>query len=152
MYLMKNNEIKELIRHIVREILSEDYHHLHREYRMYEGFNNVVAVFEDNSKLMFEVHYHNNHGPDREKWRRKAFTTWKSLANEIHNDVPLNEVGNPIQKSWKQSFEEALKHPKMKDYIRTEKHQKIFDDKGYPAKVQGKPQPCIDPVNFTQIN
>jgi hypothetical protein len=154
---MKNNELKELIRLVVRESIAmlkkerinEDLHHLHKEYRMYEGFNNIVAIFEDNSKLTFEVHYHNKHKEDRDKHRRRAFTTWKSLASKIHGDVQLNEVGNPMQKSWKQCFEEALKDPKMKEYIRTEKHQKVFDDAGYPAKVQGKLAPCVDPVNFT---
>jgi hypothetical protein len=83
---------------------------------------------------MFEVHFRNNHGEDRDKWRRKAFTKWKSLANEIHRDVPLNEVGNPIQKSWKQAFEEALKHPELQEFVRKNSHQRIFD-----------------PVNFTQM-
>jgi len=133
------------------ENLTEDFHHLHKEYRLYEGNSHIVAIFEDNSRLMFEVHYHNNHGEDKEKHRHQAFTTWKSLANEIHGDVQLNEVGNPIQKSWKKCFKEALKHPKLQEYIRKPEHQRVFDDddKGYPTKVQRKPQPCIDPVNFT---
>jgi hypothetical protein len=132
-----------------REGLAEDYHFHHKEYRMYEGNRNIVAIFEDNSRLKFEVHFRDRRGPDREKWRHKAMTTWKSLANEIHGDIRLSDALNPIQKSWKQSFSEALKHPKMKDFVRVNHHQKIFPDKGYPAKVQGKPQPVMDPVNFT---
>lgn len=130
------------------ESINEDYHFHHKEYRMYEGNRHVIVSFDDNTRLKFEVHYRNAHGIDREKWRQKAMSTWKSCANELHRDVPLSDALNPIQKGWKECFKEALKHPKMKPYIR-EKFAKLFDDKGYPAKVQGKPQPVIDPVNFT---
>lgn len=108
------------------ESLNEDYHHLHKEYRLYEGNKHIVAAFDDGSRLSFEVHFRNNHGEDRDKWRRKAFTTWKSCANELHSDVELTEVGNPVEKSWKECFKEALKHPKMKEFIRSNHHQKIF--------------------------
>jgi hypothetical protein len=130
--------------------LMEDYHHLNKEYRLYEGNSHIIAVFEDNSKLKFEVHYHNKHGEDREKHRRRAFTTWKSLASEIHGDVQLSNACNPVQKSWKDSFKEALEHPKLQEYIRQPYHQRVYDDKGYPKSVQGKPQAVIDPVNFTK--
>ena len=122
-------------------MLMEDYHHLHKEYRLYEGNRHIVAVFEDGSHLKFEVHFRNKHGEDREKWRRKSFTKWKSLANEIHGDVPLNDALNPIQKSWRQSFKEALKHPELQEFIRHSPHHKVFDDKNVA--------PCIDPINFT---
>lgn len=118
-------------------------HHLHSAYRLYEGASHITAIFEDNTRLAFEVHYRNKHGEDRAKWKKKAFTTWKSVANEIHGDVQLNEVGNPKQKSWKQAFSEALKHPKLQEYIRQSHHQKAFDGKGKTA-------PCIDSVNFTK--
>ena len=134
-----------------REGLNEDYHHLHKEFRLYEGNNKIVAIFEDNSRLSFGVHYREKHGMDREKWRRKAFTTWKSLANEIHSDVTLSEVGNPIQKTWKESFQEALHHPKLQEFIDKYPTQNVFEDKGYPSSVQGKPQICMDPVNFTMV-
>jgi hypothetical protein len=130
------------------EAINEDYHFHHKEYRMYEGNRHVVVAFDDNTRLKFEVHFRNSHGIDREKWRKKAMSTWKSCANELHRDVPLSDACNPIQKGWKECFKEAMKHPKMKPYIR-EKFAKLFDDKGYPASVQGKPQPVVDPVNFT---
>jgi hypothetical protein len=79
---------------------------------------------------VFEVHYHDKHGEDRDKWRRQAFSKWKSVANEIHRDVQLTEVGNPVEKTWKECFQEALNHPKLKDYIRKPHHQKVFDDGG----------------------
>lgn len=142
MYLyMNKNEFKQLIEHIISEaieIINEDYHHLHKEFRLYEGSNHIVAVFEDNSRLMFEVHYHNNHGEDKEKHRRKAFTKWKSLASKIHGDIQLNEVGNPVEKSWKQSFKEAMEHPELQEYMRKPHHRKIYGSNA-----------GIDPVNFT---
>jgi hypothetical protein len=117
------------------ENLTEDFHYSHKDYRLYEGSNHIVAIFEDNTRLMFEVHYHNNHREDREKHRKKAFTTWKSLANEIHGDVQLNEVGNPIQKSWKQCFKEALKHSKLQEYIRKPEHQRVFDPVNFTPRI-----------------
>ena len=112
--------------------MNEDksFHHLHKDYRLYEGDNHIVAIFEDNSRLVFEVHYHDKHGEDRDKWRRQAFSKWKSVANELHRDVQLTEVGNPLEKTWKECFQEALKHPKLKDYIRKPHHQKVFDEDG----------------------
>jgi len=131
------------------ESLNESYHHLNKEYRLYEGHRHIVAIFEDNTRLKFEVHFRDKRGPDKEKWRRRAFSKWKTLANEIHSDVQLTEVGNPVQKSWKECFKEALKHPELQEFMRHSPHHKVFDDRGYPAKVQGKPAPCMDPVNFT---
>jgi hypothetical protein len=125
------------------ENLHEDYHHLHKDYRLYEGDTHITAIFEDNSRLSFEVHYHNNHGEDKIKWRKKAFTIWKSVANELHGDVQLSEVGNPIQKSWKNCFKEALKHPKLQEYIRQSYHRRVFDN--------DEVAPCMDSVNFTRM-
>lgn len=103
-----------------------DYHTMHKGYRLYEGNRHIIAIFEDNSRLVFEVHYHNKHGEDRDKWRKRAGSRWKTLANEIYRDVQLTEVGNPIQKSWKQAFEEALKHPELEEFIRKPHHQPVF--------------------------
>lgn len=115
---------------------DKSFHHHHKDYRLFEGDDHIIAIFEDNSRLVFEVHYHDKHGEDREKWRRQAFSKWKSIANEIHRDVQLTEAGNPMEKSWKECFQEALKHPKLKDYIRKPHHQKVFDDKGYSASAK----------------
>jgi hypothetical protein len=110
-------------------MLMEDYHFMGKDYRLFEANDRIVAMFEDNSHLQFEVHYHNKHGEDRDKWRRHAFSKWKSLANEIHRDVQLTEVGNPVEKSWKQAFEEALEHPELQEFIRKPEHQRVFDQK-----------------------
>lgn len=119
------------------EELQESYHHLHKEYRLYEGNRHIVAIFEDNSRLVFEVHFHEKRGEDKEKWRRRAFSKWKSCANEIRRESQtLNEAGNPTTKSWKQCFEEALKHPKLQEFVRDpKKHKRVY--------------PVMDPVNFT---
>ncbi len=144
---MKQSEFNKLIRHIVNEavkmIVTEDYHHLHKDYRLYEGSNHITALFEDGSRLAFEVHYRNKHGEDKEKWRHRAFSKWKSLASKIHNDVQLSEAGNPMEKSWKECFEEALKHPDLQEFIRNNSHQKIFGE--------DNPSPIYDPVNFTKM-
>lgn len=136
----------------VSEELLEGYHHHHKDYRLYEGNREIIAMFGDNSRLSFEVHFRDNHKEDKEKWRSKALTTWKSLANEIYKEVTEFNTCNPVQKSWKECFREALKHPKLQEYIRNNHHQRVFPDKGYPAHVQGKAQPVIDPVNFTRTN
>lgn len=112
-----------------REGINEDYHFHHKEYRLYEGNKKIVAVFEDNSRLAFEVHFRDIRGIDKEKWRKKAMTRWKSLANELHRDVPLSDACNPIQKSWKDCFAEALKNPEMEEFIRDNPHQKVFGSK-----------------------
>lgn len=125
------------------ENLHEDFHHLHKEYRLYEGNRHIIAIFEDGTRLKFEVHFRDKHGPDREKWRHRAFTTWKSCANEIHGDVRLSDACNPIQKSWRQSFKEALKHPRLQEFIRHSPHHRVFG--------KNEVEPIYDPVNFTRM-
>lgn len=123
---------------------EKSYHHHHKDYNLYEGNRHIVAIFEDNSRLAFEVHFRNAKGEDKEKRRRKAFSTWKSIANEIRRDsTQINENGNQVQKSWKKCFEEALQDPKLREFIHSKPHQKI-----YPSKNVA---PCIDPVNFTNM-
>lgn len=107
--------------------LNEDYHIHHNEYRLYEGNNKIMVLFDDNSRLSFEIHYREKRGIDKEDWRHKAMTTWKSLASKLHGNVELSDAYNPIQKSWKECFEEALKDPKLKEFIRDNHHQRVFD-------------------------
>lgn len=116
------------------ENINEDYHLLHKEYRLYEGNRHIVAIFEDNTRLKFEVHFRNNHKDDREKHRKKAASKWKTLASKLHSETELTEQGNPIIKPWKECFDEALRNPEMKEYIRHSHEQKVFD-----------------PVNFTRM-
>lgn len=123
---MTKRDLTNLIRESIQEVLTEEYHRYHKEYRLYEGDKHIVAMFEDNSKIAFEVHFRNNHGEDKYKWRERACSRWKSLANKIHSDVQLTNGGNPIQKSWKECFEEALNHPDLQEFVRKNIHQKIY--------------------------
>lgn len=165
---MKNKDLELFIRKVVKEVLSElinpspkgwiaeNIFHEHKEWIMYEGDDKITTVFDDNSRLSFEVRYPGKWGPEREKWKRKAASRWKSVAREIYNDTGLSEGGNPIVKPWKVCYQEALNSPEMKEFIKKDyapvferKEPEIHDDAGYPAEVQGKPSPCMDPVNFT---
>ena len=105
---------------------DKSFHHLHKEYRLYTGDDSVTAIFEDNSRLVFEIHFHENHGEDKIKHREKAASKWKTLATKLHRDVQLTEAGNPIAKTWRECFQEALDEPEMKEFIRTEEHHSVF--------------------------
>lgn len=118
--------IHNLIKETVKEVLLEDFHHRHKDYRLYEGSKHITAIFEDNSRLTFEVHFRNTHGEDRLKHREKACSKWKSLASKIHGNVGLNEVGNEIKKSWKESFRLALEDKEMQTYIRRNSNIPVF--------------------------
>lgn len=125
----------------LKDLLSEEYHVSNKDYRMYCGNNHIVAMFEDNSRITFEVHFRDKRGEiDKDKWRRQAMSKWKSVASELHKDVQMDEGMNEIVKPWKTCFEEALKDERLKQFIRDNSHQKVF-----PQKVA----PCIDPVNFS---
>ena len=125
------------------ECINEDksYYYNHKDYRLYEGSNHIIAIFEDNSRLAFKVHYKNNRGEDRLKCRRKAYSKWKSIANEIYNNnKELNEVGNEVTKPWKECFKEALKDPRLQEFIFKKSYNKIYPDNS-----------TIDPVNFSFV-
>jgi hypothetical protein len=140
--MMTHNDLKTLIKESILEVLSEDYHRYHKDYRLYEGNRHIVAIFEDNTRLAFEVHFRNNHGEDKELWRERACSRWKSLANKLHSDVQLSEGGNPIEKTWKECFEEALNSPELKEFIRKSPHNAVYRDENAPV---------IDSVNFTKM-
>lgn len=133
----------------VDESVNENYFRKSRGWMMHEGHSHVTTVFEDNSKLQFEVDFHENRGLDKDRWRKKAANTWRRLAKEVHDDIKITEVGNRIQKSWAECFKEAMTMDEMKQFVKPEGKTHVFDDAGYPKEVQGKPMPCVDPVNFT---
>jgi 2'-5' RNA ligase len=62
------------------------------------------------------------------KHTNKVTGQWISAAKKLHNNLDINEAGNPIHKSWYDCFKEALNNEKIKPYINI---------------------PCIDGVNFT---
>lgn len=69
------------------------------------------------------------------KHTEKVSRSWISAAKRIRNNPDLNEIGNPIQKSWAQCFKEALKDPKVSGFVESFEESKI--------------PPISDPVNFT---
>jgi hypothetical protein len=163
----KNNHLKLLIRAIIKETLdvlqeeeprgwiAEGIFHEHKDWIIYEGDNKITTIFEDNSRLSFEIGYPpQTWNEDRDKWKHKAASKWKNIAREIYNGTGLSEAGNPIIKPWKVCYQEALNSPEMKEFIR-KNASSVFerlepvDDAGYPKEVQGKPAPCMDSVNFT---
>ena len=69
------------------------------------------------------------------KHSHKVARSWMTAAKEIHNNIELNEVGNPIPVSWKHAFKEALNDPRVKSYLGEVGEKEI--------------SPIADPVNFT---
>lgn len=122
-YLKENNtgEIGE------DECLFENFHE-NKEWFLYEGENNITAVFEDNSRQTFKVHFHENRGEDKHKHRTKAARTWKKLATEIRKNAGLNEVGNPIIIPWQECFQRALQDPLMKEFVDDLSATPIFEN------------------------
>ena len=68
-----------------------------------------------NSKLYERVRSHIN----------KVANSWVSEAKKIHNNPELNEIGNPIEKSWTQCFKEALQNPKISSFIEEIQESKL---------------------------
>ena len=143
-------DIKELIKKTVTNVINEDYHHSHAEYRLLEGDRLITAIFNDNSRLQFEIHFRDKKGRlEKEKYRKRAVSKWKSLASKIHNESKeLNEVGNSQEKNWKICFEEALQDPELKEFIRDNPHQRIFqpEETGYELKQE---VPMCNPEDYT---
>jgi hypothetical protein len=97
---------------------------------VHEGSQSISVIFESGQQLSFELTFKNKTGEDKNKWRHQAASNWASLAGKLYNNPELNEIGNPIQKSWEECFMEALSDTSMKPFI---KHM----------------EPVFDPVNFT---
>jgi hypothetical protein len=101
------------------ELLNEDAFHDHDEWTVYEGYNKITILFKDNTKLFLEVGYPaETWGEDKDKWKHKAASKWKTLARKIHDSAGLSKGGNPINIPWKECYQEALQDPEMKQYIR----------------------------------
>ncbi len=80
---------------------------------------------DTNAKLYERVRQHTN----------RVSSAWVSEAKKIYNNPELNEVGNPIQKSWHQCFKEALQSPKVSPFVE--------------GIEEGKwPAPIVNPANF----
>ena len=108
------------------KILCEEFHE-HKDWFLYEGSDKITAVFEDNSRQSFKVHFRDNRNEDREKHRKKAATTWKRLATEIRKNAGLSEGGNPIIIPWQECFSRALKNDEMKEFVDDGSATPIFE-------------------------
>jgi len=99
--------------------INEGIFHENKDWIMYEGDNKITTLFKDNSRLAFEVGYpRETWGEDKDKWRHRAASKWKSIAREIYNSAGLTEAGNPIIIPWRVCYKRALNHPDMKEFIR----------------------------------
>jgi hypothetical protein len=98
--------------------INESIFHENKDWIMYEGDGKVTTLFKDKSRLALEVRYHDKRGIDKDKYKSKAASRWKSIAREIYNGTGLSEGGNPIIKPWKVCFQEALDDPRMKEFIK----------------------------------
>jgi hypothetical protein len=122
-----NNVLKLGEYRVRRAWINEGIFHEHDEWIVYEGHNKITTMFKDNSKLSFEIGYpRGTWGEGKDKWRKKAASKWKSVAREIHkSSTGLTEAGNPTSKPWKTCYEEALKSPDLKEFLRKDA-QPIF--------------------------
>lgn len=132
------------------ENINEDYHHSHSDYRILEGDKLITAIFNDNSRLQFEIHFRDKKGREnKEKHRKQAVSKWKSLASKIHNESKeLNEVGNQQELSWKECFSQALQDPELQEFIRDNHHEQVYpqEDTGYEQK---QIYPYMEPDAYT---
>ena len=88
-----------------------------------------VYVTEDTSKpykfwIKIKTHGLRKKGDTNESYKdrvrkhtKKVTGAWISAAKKIHNNIKLNEVGNVIPTTWKQSFHEALNDFKLKNAL-----------------------------------
>ncbi len=51
------------------------------------------------------------------KHTNRVSSAWVSAAKRIKNNPELNEIGNPINKTWAECFEAALSDPKVAPYV-----------------------------------
>lgn len=108
-------------------LLFENFHE-NKEWFLYEGENTITAVFGDNTRQTFKVHYRNNRiREDQAKHRAKAARTWKRLAMEIRKSAGLSKSGNPVVVPWQECFERALKDPMMLEFVDDLRATPIFE-------------------------
>lgn len=69
------------------------------------------------------------------KHTNKVARSWMSAAKKLYNNPDINEAGNPVPLTWKHCFREALKNPKVMEFLAESGEQEIA--------------PVVDPVNFT---
>jgi dTMP kinase len=115
-------------------ILFENFHE-NKEWFIYEGSNTLTAVFEDNSRQTFKIHFHDQRiREDKEKIRKRAANTWKRLATQIRKQAGLSKTGNPIIIPWSECFQQALQETEMMEYIDDLRATPIFESYGFPEQ------------------
>jgi hypothetical protein len=110
---------------LLKRLINESFK-IGKSWFVHEGTNNVTTIFESGEKMQFKLRLNGKYGSEKDKWRHQAANRWSSIAREIYNDADLNEIGNPIQKSWKECFSEALKDPRMVPFVDANQNQPIF--------------------------
>lgn len=130
--------------------LNENFH-THRDWIIHEGQKRIKVVFENGESLSFELDYRGNFGEKKEVWRKKAASTWKKLATEIHKNIEITEVGNTIETPWYECFLRSLQSKEMSPFKLTKDTNKITFETGKITGYQNAPKVVagMDPVNFT---
>jgi hypothetical protein len=93
---------------------------------VHEGTSHIKVIFENGRQMKFDLTFRNKIGEEKEKWRSQAAGKWSAIAKEIYNNPELNEIGNPIQKTWEQCFQEALSDDGMKPFIKESDRSPVF--------------------------
>lgn len=102
---------------------------------VHEGTSHISTIFENGKQLAFELTFRNKIGEEKNKWRSQAASKWSAKAREIYNNPELNEIGNPVQKSWEQCFKEALSDESLKPYIKETDRTGVFDPVNFTKSV-----------------
>lgn len=116
----------------LKDLLTEDAFRTGKGWIIHEGTQTISTIFENGKQISFELTFRDKLGEEKNKWRTQAASRWSALARKIHNSPEINEIGNPVNKSWEECFTEALNDERMKPYIK-----------------ETDRTPCFDPVNFT---
>jgi len=114
-----NNMIK------LKNLLNETFHKGDGWF-VHEGSQTISTTFENGKQLSFELTFRNKKGEAKNKWRQQAASKWKAIANEIYRNPDLNEIGNPILKSWCDCFLSALEREEMKPFIKPTDRSPVF--------------------------
>jgi hypothetical protein len=84
--------------------------------------------------MAFELTFRNKVGEEKDKWRKQAASKWAAVARELY-EPELNEIGNPIIKSWEECFIEALSDERLKPYIKLTDRTAVFDCVNFTPRI-----------------
>jgi hypothetical protein len=131
---IKDSTGRRIIKIDENRLLFENFHE-NKEWFVYEGAHTITAVFEDNSRQTFKVHYRKNRmHDDRDSHKQKAARTWKKLAMEVRKSAGISKAGNPIVIPWQECFQQALGKPEMLEYIDDLRSSPIFECIGFSPR------------------